>query len=101
MPAMNTTTSTQFAIAIGTSELGNASARVATATMFTRAIGIRPFQQKLMSWSIRRRGKVARIHIVTTMNAYTFSVNQDPKERDRVDPGTLPTPEPQRGEDGA
>ena len=63
MPATNAARSTQLAMATGILFSGNASSSTATTTMFTKAIGMRPFQQKLMSWSIRIRGSVARIHM--------------------------------------
>ena len=47
----------------------------AEAMMFTSASGMRTFQQKPMSWSIRRRGRVARIHMNSTTKPYVLSVN--------------------------
>src|SRR2546430_7936305 len=73
--AANTNRRIQFAIATGTSEVGKASTRIAVTRRFTRVTGMRNFQQNDISWSMRKRGSVARIHMKTRTKKYVFSVN--------------------------
>src|SRR4029079_1044231 len=56
----------QFAIATGRMLVGNASRRVAVTSRFSSVSGMSIFQQKDMSWSTRKRGSVARIHMNTS-----------------------------------
>ena len=45
-------------------------------TRFVSVNGMSTFQQRDISWSIRSRGSVARIHMKTSTKKYVFSVNQ-------------------------
>ena len=80
---------TQLATATGSRSSGNAMSSTAVTDRFSSVSGMRIFQQKLMSWSMRSLGRVARIHMNTRMSAYTFRVNQKTPRS-----GTASTPGP-------
>jgi len=74
----------QFAIATGTSVVGNASNRIAVTIRLASVRGMRTFQQSDMSWSIRSRGSVARIHMKMRTKKYVFSVNHNTPSRGKT-----------------
>src|SRR5712691_1847981 len=66
----------QFAIATWMWLCGNARSSTAVTMRFVSVTGMSSFQQSDMSWSMRKRGSVARIHMKTSTRKYVFSVNQ-------------------------
>src|SRR6185295_7412526 len=61
--------------ATGTTVVGKTSSRIAVTMRLVSVNGIKTFQQSDMSWSMRSRGSVARIHMKTSTKKYVFSVN--------------------------
>src|SRR5688572_1801856 len=72
------------------------NAQTAEAQKRTRDSGTRTFQAKDIIWSIRRRGTVQRIHIITVISSRVFSTNQTTpgSQRPSQPPKKRTTPNP-------